>query len=130
MEERAAGKLCALFVRPDTNFHANRPNGAHFEITAFSSPYPLFSSPYPTLPFLDLPGFIGTFLDMAKRPSFIPKPICRLSIALSLAFPVFATAATNNIVFLAGGRSHGPGEHEFNAGCQILAKALNEQSGL
>lgn len=34
------------------------------------------------------------------------------------------------IVFLAGGRSHGPGEHEFNAGCRLLAKALDEQSGL
>jgi putative membrane-bound dehydrogenase-like protein len=33
------------------------------------------------------------------------------------------------IVFLAGGRSHGPGEHEFRAGCMLLAKALNE-SGL
>ena len=44
---------------------------------------------------------------------------------------LFAPAfAADDIVFLAGGRSHGPGEHEFNAGCQILAKALNEQSGL
>ena len=39
-------------------------------------------------------------------------------------------AAPADIVFLAGGRSHGPGEHEFNAGCQLLAKAINEQSGL
>ncbi len=39
-------------------------------------------------------------------------------------------AAENRIVFLAGARSHGPGEHEFNAGCQLLARALNEQSGL
>jgi putative membrane-bound dehydrogenase-like protein len=41
-----------------------------------------------------------------------------------------AAMAENRIVFLAGGRSHGPGEHEFNAGCELLAKALNEQSGL
>jgi hypothetical protein len=34
--------------------------------------------------------------------------------------------AARKIVFLAGGRSHGPGEHEFNAGCLLLAKALNE----
>ena len=48
-------------------------------------------------------------------------------VLLSLA----ATAvAEPRVVFLAGGRSHGPGEHEFYAGCQILAKALNEQSGL
>ena len=39
-------------------------------------------------------------------------------------------AAAADIVFLAGGRSHGPGEHEYNAGCQLLAKAINEQSGL
>ena len=41
-----------------------------------------------------------------------------------------SAVAENKIVFLAGSRSHGPGEHEFYAGCQILAKALNEQSGL
>ena len=35
-----------------------------------------------------------------------------------------------HIVFIAGNRSHGPGEHEFYAGCMLLAKALNEQSGL
>ncbi len=41
-----------------------------------------------------------------------------------------AALAENRIVFLAGGKSHGAGEHEFNAGCHLLAKALNEQSGL
>jgi putative membrane-bound dehydrogenase-like protein len=45
---------------------------------------------------------------------------------LSAAEPA---AGPHRIVFLAGGRSHGPGEHEFHAGCQLLAKALNE-SGL
>jgi putative membrane-bound dehydrogenase-like protein len=49
------------------------------------------------------------------------------TVVLSCATPAFAA---DDIVFLAGGRSHGPGEHEFNAGCQLLAKALNEQSGL
>lgn len=34
------------------------------------------------------------------------------------------------IVFIAGSRSHASGEHEFRAGCLLLAKALNEQSGL
>ena len=49
----------------------------------------------------------------------------------SIAF-VFstATAQTTNILFLAGERSHKSGEHEFNAGCQLLAKALNEQRAL
>ena len=56
-----------------------------------------------------------------------------MSVPLSLLFSLAlgATAcATTNIVFLAGARSHGPGEHEFKAGCTLLAKALNEQSGL
>lgn len=49
----------------------------------------------------------------------------------SIAFGLStATAQTTNIIFLAGERSHKSGEHEFNAGCQLLAKALNEQSGL
>lgn len=41
-----------------------------------------------------------------------------------------AIAETTKILFLAGGRSHASGEHEFKAGCMLLAKALNEQSGL
>ena len=54
---------------------------------------------------------------------------------LSLALIVFlgisaAASAENRVVFLAGGRSHGPGEHEFYAGCQLLAKALNQQKGV
>lgn len=34
------------------------------------------------------------------------------------------------ILFIAGSKSHGPGEHEYRAGSLLLAKALNEQSGL
>lgn len=51
------------------------------------------------------------------------------ALPLTLATPAF-TQDDNRIVFLAGGRSHGPGQHEFRAGCLLLAKALNEQSGL
>lgn len=39
-------------------------------------------------------------------------------------------AETKEIVFIAGNRSHASGEHEFRAGSLLLAKALNEQSGL
>jgi len=52
-----------------------------------------------------------------------------LGLLASFAFTLSASAATK-IVFLAGARSHGPGEHEYRAGCLLLAKALNEQSGL
>ena len=49
----------------------------------------------------------------------------------SIAFGLSDTRGESaNILFLAGERSHKSGEHEFNAGCQLLAKALNEQSGL
>lgn len=40
------------------------------------------------------------------------------------------SAAEKRIVLLAGSASHGSGEHEFNAGCQVLAKCLNAQPGV
>ncbi|MEJ6578805.1 MAG: ThuA domain-containing protein [Akkermansiaceae bacterium] len=55
---------------------------------------------------------------------------------LALLCPLFLSAKkeklekTKKIVFIAGNRSHGSGEHEFRAGCMLLAKALNEESGL
>ena len=54
----------------------------------------------------------------------------RISLIVALFLVPASCFAASDVVFLAGGRSHGPGEHEFNAGCQLLAKALNEQSGL
>lgn len=56
-----------------------------------------------------------------------------LPVLLALLCPLFMAAKDNNvkkIVFIAGNRSHASGDHEFNAGCMLLAKALNEQSGL
>jgi type 1 glutamine amidotransferase len=72
----------------------------------------------------------------------MPRPSNRRRLLLPAAFFAACLAAVApaeekqplaspaRVVFLAGGRSHGPGEHEFNAGCLLLAKALNEQSGL
>jgi type 1 glutamine amidotransferase len=39
-------------------------------------------------------------------------------------------AAEKKIVLLAGSQSHGAGEHEFNAGCHILKKCLDEIPGI
>ncbi len=39
-------------------------------------------------------------------------------------------AKAKRIVFLAGRPSHASGQHEFNAGCKLLAKRLNEQTDL
>lgn len=41
-----------------------------------------------------------------------------------------AEEAKTRIVFIAGKKSHPSGQHEFNAGAILLARALNEQSGL
>lgn len=50
-------------------------------------------------------------------------------LVFSLLFYMSLMAEEKNIVFLAGGPSHGPGNHEYRAGSMLLAKALNE-SGL
>ncbi len=44
---------------------------------------------------------------------------------------IFAAASEKTrIVLIAGKKSHPSGQHEFNAGAILLARALNEQSGL
>lgn len=56
-----------------------------------------------------------------------------IPLLLALACPFFLAAKKEDpkqIVFIAGNRSHASGEHEFYAGCTLLAKAFNEQSGL
>lgn len=52
-----------------------------------------------------------------------------LSMAVfSLALDSRAEDAKKKVVFVAGKDSHGKGEHEFRAGCVLLAKALNENA--
>ena len=64
--------------------------------------------------------------------NLLPKVLSfALLAACVVARPTPAEAADpTEILFLAGPRSHASGDHEFNAGCRLLAKALNEQSGL
>ena len=59
----------------------------------------------------------------------VPKFLMSIGFSVLAASP-FAAAETTKIVFIAGNRSHASGEHEFRAGSMLLAKALNEQSGL
>jgi len=47
-----------------------------------------------------------------------------------LSLITIAPAPAKRIVFLAGRPSHKSGDHEFRAGCLLLAKALNTQSDL
>ena len=70
-------------------------------------------------------------VSLAVQPPLEKFPMRLMLLLLCATVTTIPSAdAPSDIVFLAGGRSHGPGEHEFNAGCQLLAKALNEQSGL
>src|SRR5688500_8689358 len=44
----------------------------------------------------------------------------------SSSFHETAPEAKKKIVFIAGACSHGPGEHEHNAGCKLLAGEINK----
>lgn len=54
------------------------------------------------------------------------------SVLFAIAFGtvISAFAADKKIVLLAGSASHGSGEHEFNAGCQVLKKCLDAIPGV
>ena len=47
-----------------------------------------------------------------------------LLVCTALGAPVFAEGAKKKVLMIAGKPSHGPGEHEHNAGIQLLAKCL------
>ncbi len=54
-----------------------------------------------------------------------------LLVATSGAFAAPGRAAKGaKVVLVAGRPSHGPGEHEFNAGCKLLAKCLSQIPGI
>jgi type 1 glutamine amidotransferase len=77
------------------------------------------------------------FLRFFKNP---PAVACLAAVSLIGGVSFFtscgknavadAAAETTKIVFIAGKVSHPSGQHEFNAGSVILARALNEQSSL
>jgi type 1 glutamine amidotransferase len=52
-----------------------------------------------------------------------------LGLSALLAGPAGAADAAK-IVLIAGNPSHGPGDHEFNAGCKLLAKCLKQIPGV
>src|SRR6476646_5479557 len=64
-------------------------------------------------------------------PFFPPmKKILLLLLTTALWQTVSARAADKKIVLVAGHPSHGPGDHEFNAGVQLLHKCLQTQPGV
>ncbi|MEK6231644.1 MAG: ThuA domain-containing protein [Luteolibacter sp.] len=52
-------------------------------------------------------------------------------LAISAALPLQAEdAETKKLILIAGKPSHGPGMHEFNAGCELFKKCLADVKGL
>ncbi len=49
-----------------------------------------------------------------------------LLVCAALGAPIFAEGAKKHVLMIAGRPSHGPGEHEHNAGVQLLAKCLGQ----
>ncbi|GAB3269837.1 ThuA domain-containing protein [Larkinella harenae] len=72
-----------------------------------------------TLFSLSVFGVIGL---LSLFSCFAPPP---LSLTASFPTPITHTTA-KKVVFIAGACSHGAGQHEHKAGCQLLAKRLKE----
>jgi type 1 glutamine amidotransferase len=58
------------------------------------------------------------------------KSLCCSLAGILVAGLVSAAAADKKLVLIAGKPSHGPGDHEFNAGCLLLKKCLANVPGL
>lgn len=69
---------------------------------------------------------VSTLLSGLLWLSFAPTGSLPTKRTTSASLTATPTAAKKRIVFIAGGCSHGPGEHEHRAGCLLLAKRLNE----
>ncbi len=76
-----------------------------------------------------LPSINGTQRDYLMIKNLL---VGLVALGMGIAIcPVGAHAAdTTKIVLIAGHPSHGPGEHEFNAGCKLLCKCLAQVPGI
>src|SRR4051812_33246433 len=56
--------------------------------------------------------------------------LTRLLVLVALFCASSTRAADKKIVLIAGQPSHGPGDHEFRAGCLLLKKCLDQVQGI
>jgi len=70
-------------------------------------------------------GFANLSVLRVLRASVMKGCVLFLSFAC-----ITALAAEKKILFIAGNPSHGPGEHEYRAGCLLLQKCLSNVSGV
>jgi len=70
----------------------------------------------------------GLILRQFKNLTMKKLPLLLLFCAAmgASAIPAYAEGAKKNVLMIAGRLSHGPGEHEHNAGVQLLAKCLGQ----
>ena len=61
---------------------------------------------------------------------YVLQGLLGLALAAGLLTPVAHAGETGKLLLIAGTPSHGPGEHEFNAGVQLLAHCLESVKGL
>ena len=116
--------LAAAIKKPSRN---RKHRFVQLEIRQYG---PLFISP-PWPPLCKGGKGIGASLRkgrLAMRKLLALACVVVLSSCFALASARAADAA--KIVLVAGRPSHGPGDHEFNAGCKLLAKCLGEVQGV
>jgi hypothetical protein len=59
---------------------------------------------------------------------FKPRPLATFLCLATFTFAAHAADSKRHVLFIAGKPSHGPGQHEHNAGVQLLSKCLNESA--
>ena len=69
-------------------------------------------------------------MGLAKRLKLVMSKILRFLLIANALLTLSASAAEKEIVLIAGKPSHGPGEHEFRAGCLLLQKCLSRVPGV
>ena len=89
-----------------------------------ANPSPTFRGP----PASQFPSWEGS--GVGSGAHWVSRFCVILSFLAVLCWGVNARAADKKIVLVAGRPSHGPGDHEFNAGVQLLNKCLQQQPGV
>ena len=64
------------------------------------------------------------------EPEMLMRKLLPCLLTAATLLSVSASAADKKIILIAGKPSHGPGEHEFRAGCLLLQKCLRGVPGL
>jgi hypothetical protein len=70
---------------------------------------------------------IAALVGLAAAPAADVDPYDQSGVPLEVQPP---DPGLTKIVLVAGRRSHGPGEHEFFAGCALLMKLLKQSPGV